>query len=72
MKRSSHYIKGILIGAMSTTGLVLVVLLAFMWARLLSKKERAAKSYMEVKKQKDREQSELFHWFLVLLFSFRL
>ncbi|XP_022135002.1 LRR receptor-like serine/threonine-protein kinase FEI 2 [Momordica charantia] len=57
VKRSSHYIKGILIGAMSTTGLVLVVLLAFMWARLLSKKERAAKSYMEVKKQKDREQS---------------
>ncbi|OMP04906.1 hypothetical protein COLO4_09206 [Corchorus olitorius] len=50
-KRSSHYIKGVLIGAMSTMALVLVVLLAFLWICLLSKKERAAKRYTEVKKQ---------------------
>ncbi|XVF09152.1 hypothetical protein REPUB_Repub07fG0066900 [Reevesia pubescens] len=50
-KRSSHYIKGVLIGAMSTMALVLVVLLAFLWICLLSKKERAAKRYSEVKKQ---------------------
>ncbi|XWS51072.1 hypothetical protein CRYUN_Cryun12cG0144900 [Craigia yunnanensis] len=50
-KLSSHYIKGVLIGAMSTMALVLVVLLAFLWICLLSKKERAAKRYTEVKKQ---------------------
>ncbi|KAI8543470.1 hypothetical protein RHMOL_Rhmol08G0221000 [Rhododendron molle] len=50
-KRSSHYIKGIVIGAMSILGLVLVVLLSFLWIWFLSKKERAAKKYTEVKKQ---------------------
>lgn len=50
-KRSSHYIKGILIGVMSILGLVLIVLLIFLWMWFLSKRERAAKKYMEVKKQ---------------------
>ncbi|PON86052.1 Serine/threonine protein kinase [Trema orientale] len=54
-KRSSHYIKGVMIGAMSIMGLALVVLLLFLWTRLLSKKERAAKKYTEVRKQKDHE-----------------
>ncbi|XVF50192.1 hypothetical protein PTKIN_Ptkin04bG0076500 [Pterospermum kingtungense] len=56
-KRSSHYIKGVLIGAMSTMALVLVVLLAFLWICLLSKKERAAKRYTEVKKQSQQDIS---------------
>ncbi|XP_022727690.1 LRR receptor-like serine/threonine-protein kinase FEI 2 [Durio zibethinus] len=56
-KRSSHYIKGVLIGAMSTMALVLVVLLAFLWICLPSKKERAAKRYTEVKKQVHQDMS---------------
>ncbi|CDP14870.1 unnamed protein product [Coffea canephora] len=56
-KRSSHYIKGVVIGAMSTMSFVLIVLLAFLWVRLLSKKERAAKRYTEVKKQIYQEPS---------------
>lgn len=66
-KRSSHYMKGLLIGAISTAGFVLVIFIVFMWTRLVSKKERTAKSYMEVKKQKNRETSELFFSILVLL-----
>uniref|UniRef100_A0A9I9DF79 Protein kinase domain-containing protein n=1 Tax=Cucumis melo TaxID=3656 RepID=A0A9I9DF79_CUCME len=56
-KRSSHYTKGLLIGAISTAGFVLVILIVFTWTRLVSKKERTAKSYMEVKKQKSRDTS---------------
>ncbi|XP_042482449.1 LRR receptor-like serine/threonine-protein kinase FEI 1 isoform X3 [Macadamia integrifolia] len=56
-KRSSHYMSGVLIGAMSTMGLVLIVLLVFLWICLLSKKERAAKKYKEVKKQVDQDSS---------------
>lgn len=59
-KHSSHYIKGILIGAMSTMALMLVVLLGFLWVYLLSKKERAARRYTEVKKQKNKENGKLF------------
>lgn len=44
---------------MSTMGLALVVLLALLWVWLLSKKERTAKRYTEVKKQVDKEASEL-------------
>ncbi|KAG8638870.1 LRR receptor-like serine/threonine-protein kinase FEI 2 isoform X1 [Manihot esculenta] len=50
-KRSSHYIKGVLIVVMATMAITLAVLLAFLWICLLSKKERAAKKYTEVKKQ---------------------
>ncbi|XP_021902685.1 LRR receptor-like serine/threonine-protein kinase FEI 2 [Carica papaya] len=56
-KRSSHYIKGVLIGAMSTLGLAIFVLFAFLWVWLLSKKERGARRYTEVKKQVERETS---------------
>lgn len=58
-KRSSHYIKGVLIGAMSTLGLAIFVLFAFLWVWLLSKKERGARRYTEVKKQVERETSRL-------------
>ncbi|TYJ99108.1 LRR receptor-like serine/threonine-protein kinase FEI 2 isoform X1 [Cucumis melo var. makuwa] len=57
VKKSSHYIKGVLIGAMSTMGVALVVLVPFLWIRWLSKKERAAKRYTEVKKQVVHEPS---------------
>ncbi|KAK7388984.1 hypothetical protein VNO78_23815 [Psophocarpus tetragonolobus] len=54
-KRPSHYMKAVLIGAMATMGLALIIILSFLWSRLLSKKERAAKRYTEVKKQVDPE-----------------
>lgn len=54
-KRSSHYIKGVLIGAASTMGLALVVLLALLWVWSLSKKERAVRKYIVVKKLVDQE-----------------
>lgn len=57
-KRFSHYLNGVLIGAMSTMGLALLVLLSFLWICLLSKKERAAKKYREVKKQVDLDASK--------------
>lgn len=56
-KKSSHYVKGVLIGAVSTMGVALVVLVPFLWIRWLSKKERAAKRYTEVKKQVVHEPS---------------
>ncbi|KAG4929993.1 hypothetical protein JHK85_047524 [Glycine max] len=56
-KRPSHYMKGVLIGAMAILGLALVIILSFLWTRLLSKKERAAKRYTEVKKQADPKAS---------------
>ncbi|KAJ9140409.1 hypothetical protein P3X46_031062 [Hevea brasiliensis] len=55
--RSSHYIKGVLIGVMATMALTLAVLLAVLWICLLSRKERAARKYTEVKKQVDQEAS---------------
>lgn len=57
VKRSSHYMKGAIIGAMSTLGLVLFVLFGFLWVWLLTKKERTAKKYTEVKKQVYKEPS---------------
>lgn len=56
-KRSSHYIRGAIIGAMSTLGLALILALGFLWVCLVSKRERAAKKYMEVKKQVHQEAS---------------
>ena len=50
--------KVVLIGAMTTLGLLLVVILSFLWIRLLSKKERAVKKYIEVKKQVDPQASK--------------
>ncbi|XP_057753628.1 LRR receptor-like serine/threonine-protein kinase FEI 1 [Arachis stenosperma] len=54
-KKSSHYIKWLVIGAMSTMGIALVIILSLLWVRLLSKKERAARRYTEMKKQVDSE-----------------
>ncbi|KAM1080949.1 hypothetical protein ACFX1X_015778 [Malus domestica] len=56
-RRSSHYIKGVLIGAMSALGFAFFTLLTFLWVRFLSKKERVAKKYTEVKKQVNQESS---------------
>ncbi|XP_060204720.1 LRR receptor-like serine/threonine-protein kinase FEI 2 [Lycium barbarum] len=56
-KRSSHYIRAAVIGAISTLGFVLIVLFIFLWVWLLSKKERAVKKYTEVKKQVHNEPS---------------
>ncbi|WCJ35986.1 Leucine-rich repeat protein kinase family protein [Euphorbia peplus] len=56
-KRSSHYVKGVVIGAICTMALALAVVLAFVLICLLSKKERAAKKYREVKKQVHQEAS---------------
>uniref|UniRef100_A0A3Q7GFH4 Protein kinase domain-containing protein n=2 Tax=Solanum lycopersicum TaxID=4081 RepID=A0A3Q7GFH4_SOLLC len=56
-KRSSHYIRAAVIGAISTLGFVLIVLFIFLWVWLLSKKERTAKKYTEVKKQVHKEPS---------------
>ncbi|CAI9753887.1 unnamed protein product [Fraxinus pennsylvanica] len=56
-KRSSRYIKGAVIGAMSTLGFAFILLLVFLWIRLLTKKERAAKRYTEVKKQVHQQPS---------------
>lgn len=54
-KRSSHYIKGLLIGAVSMLGVALIVVTAFLWVWSVSKKERAVKKYTEVKKQVEPE-----------------
>ncbi|CAA3028084.1 LRR receptor-like serine threonine- kinase FEI 2 [Olea europaea subsp. europaea] len=56
-KRSSRYIKGAVIGAMSALGFAFILLLGFLWLRLLTKKERAAKRYTEVKKQVHQQPS---------------
>ncbi|KAI4343830.1 hypothetical protein L6164_011135 [Bauhinia variegata] len=56
-KRSSHYMKGILIGAISTMGVALVIVLSLIWICLLTKKERAVRRYTEVKKQVDPQAS---------------
>ncbi|KAK9116889.1 hypothetical protein Sjap_015836 [Stephania japonica] len=50
-KHSTHYVHGILIGAMSTLGVALVALLIFLWICFLAKKERVSKKYTEMKKQ---------------------
>ncbi|XP_057806379.1 LRR receptor-like serine/threonine-protein kinase FEI 1 [Salvia miltiorrhiza] len=54
-KRSSRYIKGIVIGAVSMLAFGIIFLLGFLWVWLLTKKERAAKKYTEVKKQVHQE-----------------
>ncbi|PNY08249.1 LRR receptor-like serine/threonine-protein kinase FEI [Trifolium pratense] len=56
-KRSSHYMKAVLIGAVATLGLALIITLSLLWIRSTSKKERAAKKYIEVKKQVDPSAS---------------
>ncbi|KAG6404052.1 hypothetical protein SASPL_136289 [Salvia splendens] len=53
-KQSSHYIKGIVIGAVSVLGFG-VIFLGFLLVWLLTKKERVAKKYTEVKKQVHQE-----------------
>ncbi|KAL3640624.1 hypothetical protein CASFOL_015592 [Castilleja foliolosa] len=54
-KRPSHYIKGLVIGALCMLGFAIMLLLGFLGIWKLSKKERKAKSYKEVKKQVHQE-----------------
>ncbi|KAG5049742.1 hypothetical protein JHK85_010845 [Glycine max] len=56
-KRSSHYVKWVLVGAITLMGLALVITLSLLWICLLSKKERAARRYIEVKDQVNPESS---------------
>ena len=56
-KRSSHYVKWVLVGAITIMGLALVITLSLLWICLLSKKERAARRYIEVKDQVNPESS---------------
>ncbi|WJX84536.1 hypothetical protein P8452_67104 [Trifolium repens] len=56
-KRSSHYMKAVLIGAVATLGIALIITLSLLLIRSTSKKERAAKKYTEVKKQVDPSAS---------------
>ncbi|KAH1126627.1 hypothetical protein GYH30_015570, partial [Glycine max] len=56
-KRSSHYVKWVLVGAITIMGLALVMTLSLLWICLLSKKERAARRYIEVKDQINPESS---------------
>ncbi|RAL39033.1 hypothetical protein DM860_011519 [Cuscuta australis] len=55
VKKPSHYIRAVVMGAMSTLGLGFIVLFVFLWVRAISKKERKAKKYTEVKKQVHKE-----------------
>ncbi|KAG8379116.1 hypothetical protein BUALT_Bualt07G0054600 [Buddleja alternifolia] len=54
-KHSSHYMKGLIIGAMCALSFAFIMLFGFLWIWLLSKKERAVKRYTEVKKQVHQE-----------------
>nr|QAS62442.1 LRR receptor-like serine/threonine-protein kinase FEI 1 [Sedum alfredii] len=54
---SSHIMRYTIIGALSIVSLLMASLLVFLWIRLPSKKERAAKKYTEVKKQTLQEPS---------------
>ncbi|MED6169025.1 hypothetical protein PIB30_017390 [Stylosanthes scabra] len=56
-KRTSHYVKWLLIGAISTMGIALVLVLLLFWICLPSKKERTARQYSEVNKQVNPESS---------------
>lgn len=62
--------KGVLIGAASMLGFGTFLLLGFVWIWFMSKKERAAKKYTEVKKQVHQEPSKkccLFKYLQIIL-----
>ncbi|CAL9077078.1 LRR receptor-like serine/threonine-protein kinase FEI 2 [Musa acuminata AAA Group] len=50
-KRSSHFLNGVILGAMTTMALALVSILGFLWICLLSRKEKLAENYVKVQKQ---------------------
>ncbi|XP_051123390.1 LRR receptor-like serine/threonine-protein kinase FEI 2 isoform X2 [Andrographis paniculata] len=54
-KRSSHYVKGVIIGAVSMFGFAIIFLAVFLSIWMLTKKERAVRRYTEVKKQVHQE-----------------
>uniref|UniRef100_A0A804IV40 Protein kinase domain-containing protein n=1 Tax=Musa acuminata subsp. malaccensis TaxID=214687 RepID=A0A804IV40_MUSAM len=50
-KRSSHFLNGVILGAMTTMALALVSILGFLWICLLSRKEKLAENYVKAQKQ---------------------
>ncbi|XP_019706723.1 LRR receptor-like serine/threonine-protein kinase FEI 1 [Elaeis guineensis] len=50
-KRTTHFLNGIIIGAMSTMALALVAVLGFLWICLLSRKGKVGGKYIKVDKQ---------------------
>lgn len=50
-RKTSHFLNGIMIGAMSTMGLALLVILGFLWVCLLSRKGKMGEKYVKVDKQ---------------------
>nr|XP_029123441.1 LRR receptor-like serine/threonine-protein kinase FEI 1 isoform X2 [Elaeis guineensis] len=50
-KRTTHFLNGIIIGAMSTMALALVAVLGFLWICLLSRKGKVEGEYIKVDKQ---------------------
>ncbi|WOK99375.1 LRR receptor-like serine/threonine-protein kinase FEI 1 [Canna indica] len=56
-KRSSHFLNGIIIGAVTTMALALVAILGFLWICLLSRKGRLAGNYVKVDKQLVQDSS---------------
>lgn len=56
---------------MSAMGVALVALLGFLWIRLLTKKERAAKKYTEVQKQVDADASKISVGLILVLCTIR-
>ncbi|XP_008810950.2 LRR receptor-like serine/threonine-protein kinase FEI 1 isoform X2 [Phoenix dactylifera] len=50
-KRTTHFLNGIIIGAMSTMALALVAVLGFLWICLLSRKGKVGGKYSKVDKQ---------------------
>uniref|UniRef100_A0A0V0HSE5 Putative ovule protein n=1 Tax=Solanum chacoense TaxID=4108 RepID=A0A0V0HSE5_SOLCH len=55
-KRSSHYIRAAVIGAIATLGFVLIVFFIFLWVWLLSKKERTAKNTQKSRNKSTKSQ----------------
>ncbi|KAL4199881.1 hypothetical protein AMTRI_Chr03g146990 [Amborella trichopoda] len=54
-RATSHYVNGVLIGAMSTLGLALFMLLSFLWICFLSRKGKLGKNYSNIGKKIDQD-----------------
>ncbi|KAL0355899.1 UNVERIFIED_CONTAM: LRR receptor-like serine/threonine-protein kinase FEI 1 [Sesamum radiatum] len=68
-KRPSHYVKGLVIGAVSMLGFAVILLLGFVWIWFLTKKERAAKRYTKSRNKFIKNRVKLAPLLLSLRFS---
>lgn len=59
-KRSSHFLNGIIIGAVTTMALALVAILGFLWICLLSRKGRFTRNYVKVDKDLVQDAGKLY------------